>query len=304
MPHIYLPVERLNKCQGCGQEKEMHLCSRCGEAAYCSGECQKRDWQNHKPTCTTSDRIDLTSFYPVLACIAESTRMGIKLPHIALRYMITNAPNPGTPAEHLSDGSYARVVRLGGPVNFAKMVPDQSNWWPKGITANVRGKLGRRIMREGNVLPIVVGTCVAMMLKIYSSPSDTVPTPTCLRYRSFGLADFGVVSGKARITPDDQLVYVLPNKTILHGQDPNEHYWIYFTTQKGEKLYFDSNLFTFNMCLGFQPDAYIPSQFVQYFPPLVPAILWDRNLRKGVKSTDSLLTEVTRFSFLRDDRGS
>ncbi|KIJ28732.1 hypothetical protein M422DRAFT_189415 [Sphaerobolus stellatus SS14] len=301
MPQIYLPAEKLDKCQACGKGNDLQLCSRCGEVAYCSTECQKTDWKNHKSSCKKTDRIDLSSFYPVLACIAESPRLQVRVIHIALKHKVINAPNPTTPAELLPDGTHARVVRLGEPVDSANRKPDQSHWWPKGITPKVRGKLFRRILREGNVLPIVVGICVSLMLRMYSSLNEEGGTRTRLRYRSAGISDFDVVSGWARVTADDRLVYILPDGSILHGQDPEEHYWIYFTTQKGETVYLDCNLFTFNMALGIMPQPYLAPQPAQIFPPIVPVCFWDRTMRKGVKGPLSLLTEVAHFSFLRDE---
>lgn len=191
-----------------------------------------------------TDRIDLDSFYPVFACIAEDVRMRVREPHIALRHKIINAPNPKTPAEVLRNGQYARVVQLGEPVNMSQFRPDQSHWWPRGESPTVRGKLFRRISREGKVLPIVAGTCIAIMFRMYSTPNAATPITMRLRYKSSSLADFGVIFGRARVIPDDQLVYVLPNGTIQRGQDPNKHYWIYFETQKGETVYLDCSLYT------------------------------------------------------------
>ena len=43
---------RLNKCFKCSA-KAVHLktCSACKWALYCSGECQKLDWVDHKQMC-------------------------------------------------------------------------------------------------------------------------------------------------------------------------------------------------------------------------------------------------------------
>lgn len=38
-------------CAFCSKKNCSHRCSRCHKVYYCSGECQKRDWQNHKIDC-------------------------------------------------------------------------------------------------------------------------------------------------------------------------------------------------------------------------------------------------------------
>ncbi|KAF7310353.1 MYND-type domain-containing protein [Mycena chlorophos] len=42
--------EMCASCQGAGKRKLLH-CSRCRTAAYCSKECQTKDWATHKQTC-------------------------------------------------------------------------------------------------------------------------------------------------------------------------------------------------------------------------------------------------------------
>jgi MYND finger len=40
-------------CKTCGKTGSSILmnCKRCKSVAYCSAECQRRDWKDHKPTC-------------------------------------------------------------------------------------------------------------------------------------------------------------------------------------------------------------------------------------------------------------
>lgn len=293
------------KCQKCDRKEDLLLCVRCGEAAYCSPRCQKKDWKSHKKFCRQTDRVDLASFFPVLACIADISHAihGCDQ-HIALRHTIINAPNPSTPPETLPDGRRARVVRLGAPVDKVRFAQDVTYWWPKGETMSVRAKLLDRVLREGNVLPIVVGTCIAIMLSIYCSPHATTPNPTRLRYKSSGIADFGVARGKVRVNPEEQLVYIHPDgKTIQYGQDPNNHYWIYFETQKGETIYLDCNLYTLNYCVGYTPTIYLTPAEARSHMRLLPALFWDRMMRKWQRAKliqVPNLTEHKRTSFLRD----
>lgn len=48
----------LSYCAGCGQEKSHVMkCSKCRQANYCSKECQKQDWPQHKPKCIAFDEL-------------------------------------------------------------------------------------------------------------------------------------------------------------------------------------------------------------------------------------------------------
>lgn len=53
MKNIAINIGQKNECFSCGKEmKRLLLCSRCKNVKYCSGECQKEDWVNHKKKCT------------------------------------------------------------------------------------------------------------------------------------------------------------------------------------------------------------------------------------------------------------
>ena len=50
-------------CKTCGklnaelseEEKKLKTCSKCKTVAYCSKECQKKDWEGHKKDCRPAD---------------------------------------------------------------------------------------------------------------------------------------------------------------------------------------------------------------------------------------------------------
>eukprot|EP01032_Pedospumella_encystans_P033902 gene33902-38315_t len=46
-------VDRLCAKKGCDNVGK-HLCSGCGEEIYCSKECQKAHWAEHKPSCKSA----------------------------------------------------------------------------------------------------------------------------------------------------------------------------------------------------------------------------------------------------------
>ncbi|KDQ54528.1 hypothetical protein JAAARDRAFT_135381 [Jaapia argillacea MUCL 33604] len=43
-------------CRGRGKPK-MHMCSSCKKVRYCSRECQKKDWNDHKPRCKAPSKL-------------------------------------------------------------------------------------------------------------------------------------------------------------------------------------------------------------------------------------------------------
>jgi hypothetical protein len=53
--HFYHEDSDIYKCQGCGvaetKEKKHSQCSRCKQTRYCSKECQKSHWKEHKLEC-------------------------------------------------------------------------------------------------------------------------------------------------------------------------------------------------------------------------------------------------------------
>ncbi|KIJ23674.1 hypothetical protein M422DRAFT_269358 [Sphaerobolus stellatus SS14] len=313
MPQIFLPLDEITHCQVCGSLKDLRLCSQCGEAAYCSTECQKSDWPTHKKTCKT-DRIDLTSFHPVLALIAEAVRVSATGTQRALRHVIVNSPNPGTPAEALPDGTQARIVKLGDPISPEEFSENTFKWWPTAKSEAVRLKLFRRITREGNVLPICLATCLALMHALYSTTTpaaaDSPEHRIRLRYKSSPIADFGIARGKIKVAPEDLLAYVLSDGTVIKAQSPDDHYWIYFRTQKGDEAMLDCNMFPFNLCLIGHTRPYVPES-VSYVPELVPMCFKDgaagggssaklAKLASQSEDPGQFLVERARFSVLRN----
>ncbi|KAF8520877.1 hypothetical protein BU17DRAFT_46097 [Hysterangium stoloniferum] len=316
MPRIFLPLSKADKCSVCGNSTTLRLCSRCAECVYCSVACQKEDWPTHKKICKT-DRIDLTSFHPILACIAEGVRIRPTETHVALQHKIINSPNPDSPAFRLPDGSCSRIVMLGPLNRDAEGKPvdplhnPSQNWWTTAQSLEVLHKLMRRILREGNVIPTVTGICLAIMVSIYSTTTTENGDShrKRLRYRSSPISDFGIANGSMEVTPEDQLAYLLPDGSIIKGQDPKNHYWIYFTTQKGEEVIFDPNMFTFNMCLMAKMSPYLPPSLSQY-PSLIPVLFKDRIMNRGLAreppppgaTPKEILTERKRFSVLRNEK--
>ncbi|KAF7299725.1 MYND-type domain-containing protein [Mycena chlorophos] len=284
---VHLPLPKLDNCAICQSTQTLRLCSACHERIYCSPTCQKADWAAHKASCGKTDRLDLDAFYPFLACLVESAHTRTPT-HPGILQSILNAPNPGTRATRFPDGSAANLVVLGDPLTS----PDEAGserWFPNALDTSVRSKFYHRIKREGHVLPILVGVALALLSQIYTT---TGKRRVRLAYRSSPIADFGIASGSTTVQPQDRLAYLdAPTDRFFPGQDPDEHYWLYFTTIRGETVTLDCAMFTFNFC--FMVGAWPYTNAQQW----VPAFFREREFERN---TPGMYRERMRASVLRD----
>ncbi|KAK0499439.1 hypothetical protein EDD18DRAFT_1151207 [Armillaria luteobubalina] len=298
---VHLPPERLDQCSHCSVKKpNLSFCSACAEATYCSTECQKLHWEKeHKQACGKTDRIDIGSFYPLLAILAETARFnGLRPTHPALTHRISASPAiVGFP-----DGSAAKVIEL-GPEEIPMHDMMSARWWPAaaGGTDRARRKLFARLVKEGEVLPIVTSLCLGLLATMYTTTSSrgSRSRRVRLQYKSSPISDFGIAKGSFEVKCQDQLAYFNGN-TFWKGQDPNDHYWIYFKTVRGEEIILDIGLFTFNFCTMVSAAPYISD--LSDFPPgleFAPAFFRDREIAKNVIQT---YTERKRVSVLRNEK--
>ncbi|KAJ7464823.1 hypothetical protein B0H11DRAFT_1734080 [Mycena galericulata] len=301
---VYLPLKKLKKCDACSKTITLRLCAACGERTYCSPKCQKQDWPTHKPICGKTDRIDLETFYPFLACLADMSHMRQedKPIHPAMTHSIVNSPNPGSHPARFPDGSAAKLVLLGEPIDAMQL--GSPKWWPTALSDKVRSKLLRRIVREGYTLPVVTSICLALLAEMYTttavsaaaSPDGKLQRRTRLTYKSSPIADFGVAAGSADVKNQDKLAYFkISENLFVRGQDPDDHYWIYFTTIRGEDILLDCAMFTFNMCLLVNARPYLPRALGGL--EFVPAFFRERTIDRH---TPNLHIERTRVSVLRN----
>ncbi|KAK0443970.1 uncharacterized protein EV420DRAFT_1575761, partial [Desarmillaria tabescens] len=286
-------------CSHCSAKKlNLSFCSACAEAMYCSTECQKLHWEKeHKQTCGKTDRIDIGRFYPLLAILAETARFnGLKPTHPALTHRISAPPTiVGFP-----DGSAAKVVELGPEISVDDTMSEK--WWSTaaGATDQTRRKLFARLCKKGEVLPIVTSLCLGLLATMYTTTSSRGSGSRRIRlqYKSCPISDFGIAKGSVDVKCQDQLAYFNGNK-FWKGQDPNDHYWIYFRTVRGEEILLDIGMFTFNFCMMVSATPYISD--LSDFPGLdyAPAFFRDRPLAKNVIQ---LHTERKRliWEFLND----
>ncbi|KAF7298780.1 MYND-type domain-containing protein [Mycena indigotica] len=300
---VHLPLAKLESCAKCKSTKTLRLCSACNERTYCSPTCQKQDWADHKTFCGKTDRLDLNIFYPLIGCLVEMGHLRKPQTHPALRQSILNAPNPGSLPTRLPDGSAANLVHLGnrlaGPHQAGSAI-----WFSQALDQNVRLKFMDRVKREGHVLPILMATSLALLSEIYTTPTSNEKKSLRARlaYRSSPIADFGIASGAAKVTAPDRLAYRDKSTNpsfagIRYGQDPNDHYWLYFTTIRGETVTLDCGMYTFNMCQMVSTKPYSTHSMLPPELPWVPAFFRERDMDR---TTPDMYVERRRMSVLRN----
>ncbi|TFK18023.1 hypothetical protein FA15DRAFT_649933 [Coprinopsis marcescibilis] len=297
---VHLPLQKLDKCAICSKKEGLRLCSACGEKVYCSPECQKGDWKQHKPECGKTDRICIQSFYPLLALLMEASRLHPERPrHPAQMHKIVNSPNPSNSCVcKFPDGTSANLILLGDPCSEELFMLNPAQWWPTAETPRIRNKLAQRFVAENYLLPAVVAVSFALLAEIYTTTADANGNRRIrLQYKSSPIADFGIARGSVDVKSQDRFAYYnVADESFMFGQDPNDHYWIYFTTIRGEEILLECGMFVFNMCLMV---TNLGPYLKHGLPPIttVPAHLVAREHRQV---SVRLHYEKERFSVLRD----
>ena len=221
--------------------------------------------------------------------------------HFALRHKILNNCNPDTPPIKLPDGREGRLVVVDDRHNFNLCIRHEQEWWPLAQSPAVARKLMRRIQYSGYVLPIVTAIAGALLSEIYTTTSGHTSRQRRyrLKYRSSPIADFGICRGSARVTSEDRLLfYSMKEKKFINFQDPNDHYWLYFTTVKGEEITLDCAMYPFNMVL-MVPSAGYPYRVGDGAIGSVPCFWSERSIRQ---QAPPMYKERSRVSVLRNDK--
>ncbi|TCD70516.1 hypothetical protein EIP91_002861 [Steccherinum ochraceum] len=255
--------------------------------------------------------LELDSFRGYLAWMYESSYNHPEMPfHYSLFDKIINNCNPGIPPIHVPGVGEARLVVVDDRplVSLFNDAPPNHmrDWWPMAQSDDVARKLRRRIRWSGYVLPVLTAMACALMSKIYSSPWSSGGRRFRLQYRSSPITDFGISLGSAKAVAEDRLMfYSMKNKRFaMLPQDPDQHYRLYFTTLKGEEIYFDGGAYTFNLARVVFVDAYIPPNAPHPISPEMAPCHWEeREFRTNkMLDPDSLFHERTRVSVLRSEK--
>jgi len=297
---LFLPLNLKPKCQQCSSTKRTRLCAACGEISYCSRECQKLDWNRHKPECGNTDKIELSTFYPFLAILVDFGHQSASLKYPALTHRIVNDARQTTS----SGGWDAVLLELGyrsarapeGPVLRTK------DWWPKANDLRELNNLRARIRREGSVLPILFALCLSLVDVLYTTTYNRGRDETRFRlhYDKLPIVDFGIYNGSIEVDARDKLAYKTPDGTYRRGQDPADHYWLYFTNSRGEEFTLDCATFTFGFDEEVNNRPYIPEHELLALFPTSPA--WTNTLALDPPTTQHRPRTVTirrRISVLR-----
>ena len=249
-----------------------------------------------------TDRIELRSFYPFLALIIEQFHNSVALEgHPALSHTIVG----GLKKIRQADGTCYTVVSLGEHVSFDELVQKPRAWWPQYPSIMDARRLRDRITREGNILLINTAISIALLAELYTTTSDAnakrqdwqFDHRTRLTVRSCPIADFGIMAGSVSGPSIDRLAYYdTQAKSTAYGQDPNDHYWIYFTTLRGEVLYLDCGLYTISPGDVLKAGPYVADHLTERFT-LIPTFLLDSAARKTMTPVH---TERSRTSVLKN----
>ncbi|KAF9529474.1 hypothetical protein CPB83DRAFT_267583 [Crepidotus variabilis] len=313
-PSVFIPLEYADKCSACDKTGvKLKVCVACGEALYCSTDCQRQNWKVHKSSCGRTDRVDFETYYPFLAAIQNACRKSIHkdgFQHAALRHEILNSPNPGSGEDilNLPDGSgdSAQLVFLGNKIDKEDL--ETFRWWPTAFSPDVRAKLVRRIMAEGLLLPIVFATTLALIGQMYSAEVGDGSLEDGRRVRlhckKSPIVDIGIAKGVPfNVTNGDRLFYY--NSSIdefIMGQDPKDHYWMYIKTLDGHEYFLDCGMYTFNLAIVVDVSKYLQSTAGPDRGDWVPAYFYSREMEKAIPLSTGRFgyRPKERFSILRN----
>ncbi|KAF7792604.1 hypothetical protein EIP86_003700 [Pleurotus ostreatoroseus] len=189
--------------------------------------------------------------------------------------------------------------------------PDSTNflnWFPKADCRSVAEKLSKRILFSGHLLPILTALAFSILAEIYTTTSDgdREYRRARLKYKTSPIKDFGVAKGAVAVADDHLLAYrKLSDGSIVRGQDPNEHYWLWFKTIRDQEVILDLGMFTFDMCTMVETEGHVPPNMA-FQVPLAPAYFFDRDMRKQGREAP-IQAELhdrqhcTRYSVLYDE---
>lgn len=220
--------------------------------------------------------------------------------HFAVKHKIVSDVNPGVQTTRIPDGREVKLIVVDDISPPCGLTPDISRWWPSAKSNTVAGKLQKRILFHGHVLHVAAAVAGALVSDIYTTTSGGGSPQARLRlkYRTSPIADFGICRGSVLVPPQDRLMFFsMQQGKYTDCQDPDEHYWLYFSTLKGEELFLDFALFPFNFTQCVKTRGYPPPALDTLLDD-APCHWTERVLNKR---NLNLYKEHSRLSFLRDE---
>ncbi|KAF9446357.1 hypothetical protein P691DRAFT_804355 [Macrolepiota fuliginosa MF-IS2] len=336
---IAVPLQKLDRCYVCDKRDGLRLCNSCASAIYCSRECQKRDWREHKLACAQTHQINLKTFHPFIAYMFEYLRARCAPHHDpdsfhpALRRKILKAPIPGPRKSYPTEKPIHHTIVLGDTHDMqdGRGIPA----WFRGPGARAMAhedkmKVYHQVIRELFAFELTVAVSLILLSEVYSTylvckdddyddedeeypdpePTDPWEPRPCFRleHGKSPISDFGIAKGRIVGSANRVQTYTYydpktDTRTMVH--DPDNHYWMYFRTIKGEEITLDCAGSSFGMetyvdashCLGKLPEvlrikgsARVPADF------RTPGLLDSASAKKQPYT----LVEEHRFSVMHN----
>ncbi|GFR46993.1 hypothetical protein Agub_g8647 [Astrephomene gubernaculifera] len=273
-------------CCVCGASpapgKRLQRCTGCLSALYCSPACQRAAWPEHKPECSRCKKFDVHAASPLFAALAFLPRMATENP--MLRYEVIKKELRGRELH----------MYMGNKIGRQRMMPefDMSG---SGIGPS-RQQLHHMVQSDGQLEAAVVGTMYGFHVAVQeynnrrlwkgsrtATSSDPAPPQdyVALVHGAAKITEYGIAIGSTN--PDYSLVYHLDNnKEVVQLQDPRNHVWVYFSTERACRLFLDVGSLPYGMGLMLNVIPYLPEAtpetYLKFATPSLgaPAAVMDR----------------------------
>ncbi|KAG6919249.1 hypothetical protein DXG01_008045 [Tephrocybe rancida] len=132
---------------------------------------------------------------------------------------------------------------------------------------------------------------VALLREVYTTTVDS-RGGRCVRLQQgkSPIADFGVAKGMATtVKSHNKLAYLYSTEgTFVHGQDPNEHSWLYSKDINGHNTILDDGFFSLDFCCYTIGDPYSDSIGTSVPHSSAPACYLDPDMIRRVPKMNSL----------------
>jgi hypothetical protein len=238
--------------------------------------------------------------------------------HPALRHRILKAPKPGSRKATPSENTVHHTVVLGEKYDLQiSTAPDArklAHWW-RGRPTMAGMHMFLHAIRESHIFEVTIAVSLILLSEVYStymakSPKDpdvSWERRGCFRleYGHSPVSDFGIcrgrIEGKASRL-QTWTYYESKVNTRTDVLDPNNHYWLYFRTIKGEELFLDCCSFPYGMegCVDATPCLKdLSSLFRDYGSARTPGCLFAPQRPEECPNSHSLIEEH-RFSVMQN----